>query len=226
MAQPIRVAVVDDHPVVIEGVRSWIARAPETPIEVVLATDSIDELTAPGAPPYDVALVDLNLHGRLVTDRIAELSAVGRRVVVYSQYADSDTVLSVLDAGAYDFVAKNEGSDHCVKMIVAAAADRPYVTPSLAGAMVTDTRPGRPSLSEQERSALLLWFQSMSKASVALRLGISENTVRQYIDRARVKYAKVGRPAPTKAMLLARAIEDGIVAPEEIGEYLSRARQQ
>ncbi len=209
----------------IEGVRSWIAREPVVPIDVVLATDTLEALTAPDTPAVDVALVDLNLHGEVITDRIAGLCATGLRVVVYSQFADHDTMLAVLDAGAYDFVAKNEGSDHCVKTIVAAAADRPYVTPSLAGAMVADLRPDRPRLSEQERNALLLWFQSMSKASVAVRLGISEHTVRQYIDRARVKYAKVGRPASTKSALLARAIEDGIIEPREIGEYRSRAHR-
>lgn len=216
MARPIRLAIVDDHPVVIEGVCSWIASAPEAGIEVVLTVGTIDELTCPDAPQVDVALVDLNLDGVLVVDRIADLCAAGRRIVVYSQYADRETVLAVLDAGACDFVAKNEGKAHCVQTIVAAAADRPYVTPTLAGAMLADVRPHRPALSEQERTVLLLWFQSMSKDAVAMRLHISENTVRQYIDRARVKYAKVGRPAQTKASLLARAIEDGIITAAEV----------
>ena len=218
MARPIRIAIIDDHPVVIEGVRSWVSRAPGAGIEVVLAAATLEALTAPEAPELDVALVDLNLNGVLITDRIVELCA-GRRVVVYSQYADPETVLTVLDAGACDFIAKNEGREHCVQTIIAAAADRPYVTPSLAGAMVADTRPNRPRLSDQEHNVLLLWFQSTSKESVALRLGIGEGTVRQYIDRARVKYARAGRPARTKAALLARAIEDGIIAPHEIGDY-------
>jgi DNA-binding NarL/FixJ family response regulator len=217
VARGIRIAVIDDHPVVIEGVRSWLAAAPEAGVELVLAAASIDALTAPAAPAFDVGLVDLNLDGILIIDRIAELCAAGIRVVVYSQYADPETVLAVLDAGACDFIAKNEGREHCVRTVVAAAADRPYVTPSLAGAMVSDLSPGRPRLSERERNVLLLWFQSASKESVALRLGIKENTVRQYIDRARVKYARAGRPAPTKAALLARAIEDGIVTAAEIG---------
>jgi hypothetical protein len=42
---------------------------------------------------------------------------------------------------------------------------------------------------------------------------------------ARVKYAKVGRSAPTKAALLARAIEDGLIRPEEVGEYRSYGAQ-
>jgi predicted transcriptional regulator len=63
----------------------------------------------------------------------------------------------------------------------------------------------------------------MSKASVARRMSISENTVRQYISRARAKYAATGRTAPSKDALLARAIEDGVIKPGEIMPYTSFA---
>jgi two-component system, NarL family, nitrate/nitrite response regulator NarL len=64
----------------------------------------------------------------------------------------------------------------------------------------------------------------MSKASVGRRMSISENTVRQYISRARAKYAATGRTAPSKDALLARAIEDGVIKPSEITPYQSLAR--
>jgi two-component system, NarL family, nitrate/nitrite response regulator NarL len=64
----------------------------------------------------------------------------------------------------------------------------------------------------------------MSKASVGRRMSISENTVRQYISRARAKYAATGRIAPSKDALLARAIEDGVIKPGEIVPYRSFAR--
>ena len=54
--------------------------------------------------------------------------------------------------------------------MLAAAADRPCVTRSQAKAILADPRPGRPALSGKERQALLLWFQGMSKASVARRM--------------------------------------------------------
>lgn len=169
----------------------------------------------------DVLLLDLNLRGHLVVDRVAELSTAGRRVVVFSQHTDADIVLAVLEAGACEFVAKDEAADHCVAAILAAAADLPYVTPSAAGAMAADTQEGRPKLSGQERAALLFWFQGMSKESVAKRMSIAETTVRQYIARARAKYAATGRKAATKTALLARAIEDGLIRLDEIGEYQS-----
>jgi two-component system, NarL family, nitrate/nitrite response regulator NarL len=98
------------------------------------------------------------------------------------------------------------------------------VTRSQARAMLADEGPARPALSQQERQALLLWFQGMSKASVGRRMSISENTVRQYINRARAKYAATGRTAPSKDALLARAIEDGVIKPSEIMPYKSLAR--
>ena len=55
---------------------------------------------------------------------------------------------------------------------------------------------------------------------------ISENTVRQYISRARTKYAATGRTAPSKDALLARAIEDGVIKPGEILPYKSFARAE
>jgi hypothetical protein len=55
-------------------------------------------------------------------------------------------------------------------------------------------------------------------------MSISENTVRQYINRARAKYAATGRTAPSKDALLARAIEDGVIQPGEIMPYESFAR--
>ncbi|MEV4756126.1 response regulator transcription factor [Micromonospora sp. NPDC049559] len=215
------VAIIDDHPVVVEGVRSWLAAEPR--LSVIATGDDPDVVLGPGAQAPDVVLLDLRLRGHLAIDKVAELSTAGQRVVVYSEHTEAETILAVLDAGAVAFLAKHEGREHCVATVLAAAADRPYVPPALAGAIVGDRRSDRPTLSEKEREALLLWFQSMSKASVARRMNISEHTVKQYVDRARIKYARAGRPAATKAALLARAIEDGLVRAEEIGNYRSYA---
>ena len=136
--------------------------------------------------------------------------------MAFSGHSDPAIVMETLDNGAHAYVSKEEGRDHLVEAVLAAAADRPYVTRSQARAMLADQRPARPALSQQEQQALLLWFQGMSKASVGRRMSISENTVRQYINRARAKYAATGRTAPSKDALLARAIEDGVIKPGEI----------
>jgi two-component system, NarL family, nitrate/nitrite response regulator NarL len=225
MERAVTTAVVEDHPVVIEGIGSWIAADPGRRVRLAHIACDLAGLDSAVGPPADVIILDLELGGRLITDEISALTAAGHRIVVFSGHSDPAIVTAVLDAGAYAYVAKDEGRDHLVQAVLAAADDRPYVTRSQAKAMLTDTRPLRPVLSAQERQALLLWFQGMSKQSVGRRMSISENTVRQYINRARMKYASAGRAAPSKDALLARAIEDQIITPGEVAMYTSRARQ-
>ena len=125
-------------------------------------------------------ILDLELSGELVTSQIPGLVAAGYRVVAFSGHSDPGIVMETLDNGAHAYVSKEEGSDHLVEAVLAAADDRPYVTRSQARAMLSDQRPGRAgALAAAELQALLLWFQGMSKASVGRRMSISENTVRQ-----------------------------------------------
>jgi two-component system, NarL family, nitrate/nitrite response regulator NarL len=222
MGQQVTVAIVEDHPVVTEGVASWIRSDPE--LRVRLVHTARDLVGLPAGPAADVVILDLELSGELVIGQIPGLVTAGYRVVAFSGHTDPDIVMETLDSGAHAYVSKDEGSDHLVEAVLAAAADRPYVTRSQARAMLADQRPDRPELSQQELQALLLWFQGMSKASVGRRMSISENTVRQYISRARAKYAASGRTAPSKDALLARAIEDGVIKPGEIMPYTSFAR--
>jgi len=226
MEQPVTVAIVEDHPVVAEGVASWIRSDPAQRVRLVQTARDLTVLAAVPRPPADVLILDLELSGDLVTGEIPSLVAAGNRVVAFSGHSEPEIVMETLDNGAHAYVSKEEGRDHLVEAVLAAAADRPYVTRSQARAMLADERAARPTLSEQERQALLLWFQGMSKASVGRRMSITENTVRQYISRARAKYAATGRTAPSKDALLARAIEDGVIKPTEILPYQSFARAE
>ncbi len=222
MDQQVTVVIIEDHPVVTEGVASWIRADPGQRVRLVHTARDLTGLRT--MPQADVVILDLELSGELVTTEINGLVAAGYRVVAFSGHSDPEIVMETLDNGAHAYVSKEEGRAHLVDAVLAAAADRPHVTRSQARAMLADQRPARPALSEQERQALLLWFQGMSKESVGRRMSISENTVRQYISRARAKYAATGRPAPSKDALLARAIEDGVIKAGEITPYRSFAR--
>ena len=223
MDQPVTVTIVEDHPVVAEGVASWIRSDAGQRVRLAHTAPDLTWLRAVPRPAADVVILDLELSGELVTAEIPSLVAAGYRVVAFSGHTEPAIVMEALENGAHAYVSKDEGRDHLVAAVLTAAADRPYVTRSQARAMLADQRPARPALSEQERHALLLWFQGMSKASVGRRMSISENTVRQYISRARAKYAATGRTAPSKDALLARAIEDGVIKPDEILPYKSFA---
>ncbi|MFF7942106.1 LuxR C-terminal-related transcriptional regulator [Nocardia gamkensis] len=74
----------------------------------------------------------------------------------------------------------------------------------------------RPALSSREIEVLLAWIASDSKLEVSRRLYISLGTVNTHLARIRDKYAAVGRPAPTKAALVARALQDELIDIEDL----------
>jgi len=210
-----RVVVVDDHPVVIAGVTAWFREAGIT--VAAAGSDPRVAWSGPGADA-DVVVLDLQLAARQApawTD-LAALVAAGRRVVVHTMNEDQDVALRCLAMGCATVITKAEGEHHLVAAVRAAGADRPYVPPSLAGAMSADDDADRPRLTDREQEVLLAWFQCESKQLVAARCGLSPRTVEGYIDRVRVRYARAGRPAPTKAALVARALQDGLIRLEEL----------
>lgn len=69
----------------------------------------------------------------------------------------------------------------------------------------------RPALSRREQQVLLAWLRHDTKDDAARELYITTNTLRTHIQRIRDKYAAVGRRAPTKSALFARAVQDGLI---------------
>lgn len=210
------IVIIDDHPAVAAGVEAWCAAA-RPPVRILDTGDRlISAFVEPGSRA-DVVVFDLQLRpGPPAFDDLAKLVEQGRRVIVYSQHVDPDTVLRCLEIGAATYLTKVEGKDHLIAAVRAVAADRPYTSPSLSGAIVADDDELRPVLSERERDVLTAWFESDSKRLVAERLHLSPKTVETYISRVRIKYANAGRPAPSKAALVARALQDGLVTLEEL----------
>lgn len=215
----VRVVIVDDHAAIHAGVSAWCTSA-DPPLSV-LATyyrpDAFlhEDRWAPSA--VDVVLLDLELHSRQPDfDAVERMVAAGYRVVVYSHLEHHEVILRCLDLGAASYVSKSEGRQQLVEALHAAHVDRPHVGPRMAAAFCSDTRHGRPRLSAREIDVLKAWFQTESKDLVARRLHIEPSTVNTHLQRARAKYAAAGRPATTKAALLARAIQDGLIGVEDL----------
>ncbi|ATD70754.1 MULTISPECIES: helix-turn-helix transcriptional regulator [Gordonia] len=80
----------------------------------------------------------------------------------------------------------------------------------------TSTGRAKPNLTSREVEVLRTWMLVDSKPAVAQELYISLGTVNTHLTRIRAKYAEIGRPAPTKASLVARAIQDGIMTLDEL----------
>jgi DNA-binding NarL/FixJ family response regulator len=209
------VVIVDDHPAIIGGIAAWCAAA-DPPVTVVDSGAGLGvAVTQPGAAA-DVVVFDLHLDGGPDHASLRRLAEEGRHVVVYSHDERPETMLRCLDEGALSYLGKAEGAEHLVAAIRAAAAGRPYTGPLLGGVLAGDRRSRAPALSDREREILLAWFESGSKQLVASRLHLSVKTIDTYLARVRSKYLASGRPATTKAALVARALQDGLVELDDL----------
>jgi DNA-binding NarL/FixJ family response regulator len=219
MPSDIAIAVIDDHDVIHAGIAIWCREA-DPPIDVAghyLSAESFLHNQPPGSTDVDLVLVDLELDSRRVDlSAVDKVLMAGHRVVVFSHIDADEIILKCLDLGVASYVVKTESKDHLIDAIRAACVDIPYVAPRMAGAMFNDRSIGRPSLPAREKEVLIAWFQAESKDLVAEKLHIAPSTVRTHLQRVRAKYAAVGRPATTKAALVARAIQDGIINLDDL----------
>jgi DNA-binding NarL/FixJ family response regulator len=215
----VRVAIIDDHDVVHAGIEAWCKDA-DPPIALIgnfLTPSEFFATYSNGLDSVDVVLLDLQIEGnRPDFETLRTLSERGQCVVVYSHLTADEVILTCLDIGAVTYLVKSEGRRHLIEAIHAAHSTTPYVGPRMAKALINDSTLGRIKLSEREKEVLIAWFQTESKELVGKRLYIAPTTVRTHLQRARAKYAGVGRAAPTKSALLARAIEDGILSLNDL----------
>lgn len=212
------IVVIDDRDVVHAGISAWCADA-DPAVIVAGAFDSAEAfLSAPAdaGSDGDVVILELRLADKVDFALLRTLCERERRVIVYSDVSADEVILTCLDIGAATYLVKSEGKQHLIEAIHDAVTGTPYVGPRMARAVRNDALLGRIKLSEREREVLVAWFQTESKDAVGKRLYIAPTTVRTHLQRARAKYASVGRPAPTKSALLARAIEDGILSLDDL----------
>jgi DNA-binding NarL/FixJ family response regulator len=209
----IDVAVVDDHPIIRESAASWIM-AGEDDIRLVATAATVGALLAGPGRRADVVLLDLDLgDGTTVDGNVAAVVAAGPAVLVLSASDRPVAVRAAMRAGARGYVLKNEQAHQIRSAIREVAAGRDWISARLAYIMATDDAADRPVLSHQERRALQLYATGMPMKSVARKMTISDETVKQYLRRVRDKYARAGRRAATKIELYYRAVEDGHLPP-------------
>jgi DNA-binding NarL/FixJ family response regulator len=212
----IDIAAVDDHPIVLQSVAGWIA-ADEGDIRVVATEATVAALLAGPGRHAHVVLLDLDLgDGTSVEGNVAAIRAAGPAVLVLSASDQPAAVRAAMHAGALGYALKNEQADQIRLAIREIAAGRDWISPRLAYIFATDDAADRPTLSQQERRVLQLYATGLPLKSVARKMGIGEETVKQYLGRVRQKYTLAGRAAPTKLELYHRAVEDGHLPPPSL----------
>jgi two-component system nitrate/nitrite response regulator NarL len=209
----IDIAAVDDHPIILDSVAGWITGDGDD-IRVIGTAATVDALLAGPGHRADVVLLDLDLgDGTTVAGNVAAILAAGPAVLVLSASERPVAVRAAVRAGARGYALKNEQAAQIRAAIREVAAGGDWVSPRLAYILATDDAASMPALSNQETRALQLYATGLPLKSVARRMTISEETVKQYLGRVREKYALSGRAAPTKLELYYRAVEDGHLQP-------------
>lgn len=213
MTGVIDIAAVDDHPIVLDSVAGWIA-ADENDIRVIATAATVPALLAGPGRRAHVVLLDLDLgDGTTAEGNVAALRAAGPAILVLSASDRPAAVRAAMRAGAHGYALKSERADQIRLAIREIAAGGDWISPHLAYIFATDDAVDRPILSPQERRALQLYAAGLPLKSVARKMTIGEETVKQYLGRVRQKYTIAGRAAPTKLELYHRAVEDGHLPP-------------
>ncbi len=207
---PIRVMIVDDHPVVRDGLRGMLAGDPD--VEVVGdAADGAEALERVDSLRPDVILMDLRmprLGGAAAIAALAERGVQARMLVLTTYDTDRD-VVPALEAGATGYLLKDTPRDELVRAIRAAARGESVLAPSVATRLVSQLRtPEVDALSDRELEVLTLISRGETNAGAAARLFISEATVKTHLLHI---YAKLG--VNDRAAAVAVAYERGLLVP-------------
>jgi len=206
----VTVAIVDDHESVRLGLRMACRDAGFTVTGEAATVPAL--LPTLERTPTDMVVLDLSLgDGSSVTDNVRRLQDAGSAVLVHSIADRVQAVREALAAGAAGVIPKSAPTGAVIDAIRTVAEGGVLNNLEWASAIDADSDFARAKLGQRERDVLHLYASGLPLKAVAAELGIAHSTAREYLDRIRVKYVEVGRPAPTKVDLLRRAVEDGIL---------------
>ncbi len=207
----IRVLVVDDHPIVRQGLRSYLST--RDGIEVVgdaadgeTAVVMVDELRP------DVVLMDLLMPGMggLAAIRAVADLGLGTRILVLTSFSSEDQVIPAIQAGAAGYLLKDADPEEVDRAVRAVHAGEGRLDPSVAAVVMAaaaggggrraEADPGLARLTPRETEVLALLGEGLTNRALAGRLFVSEKTVKTHVSSI---LAKLGLPDRTRAALYA-----------------------
>jgi len=207
----IRVVVVDDHPVVREGLAAVLADEPD--FTIVGQADTGEKAIAdlPNSLP-DVVVVDLRLPGISGTETCQELKRVrpSTRVIVLTSFPHDGAIMNAFVAGANGFLLKESDPSVLRQAVREVAKGETYVDPRIAAKLVAFATKGRRTkgpfgLTLQEMRVIEKLPKGMTNREIGRELGISEDTVKTHLRHAMYKIK-----AKDRAEAAAFALREGL----------------
>jgi NarL family two-component system response regulator LiaR len=205
----IKVMIVDDHPIVRDGLKSVLLVADD--MELVGEAGSGRETIARCQESLpDVILMDVVMPGMdgLETTRAVLGQYPEVKIVVLTTFPEEDLVQEALESGAIGYLLKNTPADTVAEAIRSAYAGEPVLGPEATQALIrARTGPRKPGhdLSKREKEVLTLLVEGLSNDEIAERLTISPGTVRHHVSAC---ITKLGAANRTHAAAL--AVEQGL----------------
>jgi DNA-binding NarL/FixJ family response regulator len=210
----IRLLIVDDHPVVRDGLAGMFARDPE--FEVLgEAADGAEAVRLAQALRPDVILMDLRMPGMDGVSATRELAERGSqaRVLVLTTYDTDSDVLPAIEAGATGYLLKDAPRDELLRAVRAAARGEAVLAPSVAALLMSRVRRPAPGpLSPREVEVLQLVAAGATNREAAARLFLTEATVKSHMLNI---YAKLG--VNDRAAAVTEAFNRGLLVPRNPG---------
>ncbi|MFD4640932.1 response regulator [Lentzea sp. NPDC058436] len=205
----IRIVVVDDHPVVRDGLRGMLGTQDDFDV-VGEAASGTEALTVIAAVRPDVAVTDLRLPAPSGADLVRSIRsrAPETRVLVLTTHDTDADVLPTIEAGAIGYLLKDAPREELFRAVRAAARDETVLSPSVAARLVQRVRTpvAVSALSSREREVLALVARGKTNREVGAVLHISEATVKTHLQHV---YAKL--EVPDRASAVSAAHQRGLI---------------
>jgi DNA-binding NarL/FixJ family response regulator len=209
--EPITMLIVDDHPVVRDGLRGMFSGDPRFEV-LAEAANGAEAIAAGERLRPDVILMDLRMpevDGVTAIRRLAE-RGVPSRVLVLTTYDTDSDVLPAIEAGATGFMLKDAPREELFRAVQAAARGQAALSPAVATRLIGQMRqPASEPLSQRELEVLGLIARGSTNREAAAQLFISEATVKTHLLHV---YAKLG--VKDRAAAVATAFERGYLTTQ------------
>jgi len=199
----IRVLLVDDHRLLLAGLRSLLEEEPD--VEVIgTAANGVEAVEMAGSMKPDVVLMDLSMPqmGGVEATRLIVADNPEVQVVVLTSFSDQDLVLDAVEAGAVGYLLKDSEPSALVRGVRSAAIGESPLDARVARTLLDQRleRPVDPQLSDREREVLALVTGGLANKQIARHLGISERTVKSHLTSV---FQRIGVSGRTQAALWA-----------------------